>query len=481
MGLLDAGLLAMESRTTPMHIGGIQIFRPPRGAGAHYVTRLHRRLLQVPVASAPFNYRYAPSRGALGLPAWEEVEVDTEEHVFRHALSPPGTRAQLMELVSELDHGLLDRSRPLWQHHLIEGLEDGCFAAFTRVHHAIVDGQWGIRLMRATVSPDPRERGLPPFWAVSFDGGRPPGEAAASAHGQRARAGHPLADLLAGLAGSGAALRSAFERTLESWRHPVDGGLAPIYSAPPCMLNGPLTDRRALAVVALDLGRIQALAKAHDATLNEIVLTLCGGALREYLRSHDDLPGRPLIANVPVAVARRTGQVGGNALASAFVALATQLADPVERFAAIRSGSREAKRLVRELPPAALAIYAATTVLPFIVAQALGRAEAVRAQTLVVSNIAGAREQHYMNGAAVVADYPLSLLVPGQAMNITVVSRVDRLDVAVLVCPDLAPGPDTVARGMERALDELERALARPPARASRARRQSARPSRAPR
>lgn len=459
MNVLDAGLLAMESPATPMHIGGVQILRPPKGAGRSYVRELRDRVRGIQPTSAPFNYRLAPRKGPLGLPAWEELKnVDMSQHVQHHALPWPGGQDELMALISRLNLPLLDRSRPMWEYHLIEGLEGGRFAAFTRIHHAMIDGEWGMRLMHQTTSDDPLVRDLPPYWAVKFAKSPRRDALTAKEHGGWWQRKTALGDEIVK---TGAQLRRAIRRVFESYWRPTDAGLPMLYSAPDCILNGPLTPRREMAVVELDLGRVKALANANDATVNEIMLALCGASLREYLLARHALPDKPLIANIPVALARPEGESGGNAIGSAFISLATHLADPVKRFEAIRGSSQQAKQLIHDLSPMALTIYGVTTGLPFIVAQALGHVEKVHTQTLVISNVPGPREKRYVNGALIEAEYPLALLVPGQAMNITVIGLADRLDAAVLVCPDLAPDPQRVTRGLKRALDELEVALRR--------------------
>jgi diacylglycerol O-acyltransferase len=473
MNVLDAGLLMMESPETPMHIGGLQVLKPPRGAGPDHVARLHQQVLSFPANGAPFNYRLSPHGGPLGMPAWEVLDrVDLDQHVFRHALPWPGDERELLALVSRLNSGLLDRSRPLWEQHLIEGLAGGRYATFTRIHHALMDGQWGMKLAHETTSTDARRRGLPPYWAVRFDEPVAPAPAAPQTQRVRslaswwARQGQDHKDRVE----TAAELRKAFGRLLESYQHPTDDGLAAPYTAPDCMLNGKLSARRELAAVRLDLERMKTLAHAHEATVNELVLTLCGAALRRYLQDRDALPAKPLLASMPIAMNRNDGDRGGNAIVTGMVSLATHLEDPVERFKAVRGSSQHAKALFREMPSTtAVSIYLGVTGIPFILAQAVGRVESVHAHNVVISNVAGPREKRYVNGALIESEYPMSLLVPGQAMNITVVSHADCLDVAVLVCPDLVPQPHLVSAGIADALTELERALrprraARPPA-----------------
>ncbi|HRD83872.1 MAG TPA: wax ester/triacylglycerol synthase family O-acyltransferase [Rubrivivax sp.] len=473
MNVLDAGLLMMESPETPMHIGGVQVLKPPAGARRDHVRKLRDRMMQFPADGAPFNYRLARTGGRLGLPAWEVLDhVDLEEHVFHHALPYPGGERELLALVSRLNSGPLDRSRPLWEQHLIEGLEGGRYATYTRVHHALMDGQWGIRLAHATTSADPRVRGLPPFWAVKFDGekaaARPTERAMKAVLKAATKAGKDPAapgwwarqaqDVQAGLE-TVAELRKAFGRLIESFRHPADDGLVPMYTAPRTLLDGHLTARRELAVVRLDLRRIKAIAQARGVKINDVVLSLCGGALRRYLAERESLPDKPLIVGMPIAVARPESDAGGNATVTTQVSLATHVADPLERLATVHGSSLHAKELIREMPSVtALTVYMVVVGLPYILAQIAGQAERVHVQNLVLSNVSGLRERRYVNGARIEAEYPMSLLVPGQAMNITVISQADELHVAVLVCPSLVPQPQRVADAIADELDALENA-----------------------
>ena len=463
MNAMDAMMLAMESPETPMHVGGVQILRKPRGAGRDYVRKLRDELMEIPASGAPFNFQYVSSGRVPGIPAWRVLEkVDLKEHVFHHALPWPGTEKELFELVSRLNSGPLDRSKPLWEHHLIEGLTGNRFATYTRIHHALIDGKWGMRLYQETTSPDPNARGLPPYWGVTMDAkpevepkkGKKQGDGPKASWFERGRAG------LSGGIEAASELSTALGRVIDSFRHPSDGGLVPIYTAPSSVLNGKLTPRRELAVTRVRLVRLKRIAKAHGATLNDVVMAICGGGLRRYLLGRDALPNDPIIASMVVAVAREKGKSGGNAIASAQVSLATHLKDPVKRFETVRSSSRHAKELIHDMPsPTALNIYVGLTTIPFALFSLVGQAEKSHAQNVVISNVVGMREKRYSNGSLIEADYPMSLLVPGQAMNITVISRANMLDVAVLVCPTLIPEPQRVGDAIAESLDELERAL----------------------
>jgi diacylglycerol O-acyltransferase len=256
-----------------------------------------------------------------------------------------------------------------------------------------------------------------------------------------------------------AQLRTAFGRLIDSYRDPADDGLVPMYTAPATMLNGRLTAQRALALARLDLERIRRIAQQREVKINDVVMALCGGALRRYLAERNALPDKPLIASMPVAMARTDGDAAGNAIVTGMVSLATHLADPLQRLATVHGSSAHAKELIRGLASqTALTIYMTVTGLPYILAQLAGQAERVLVHNLVLSNVHGVSERRYINGALIEAEYPISLLVPGQAMNITVISHADQLDVAVLVCPSLVPQPQRVADAMCEELDVLERA-----------------------
>jgi WS/DGAT/MGAT family acyltransferase len=472
MNPMDAMMLAMESPETPMHVGGVQVFRKPRGAGRDYVRKLRDGLMKIPASGAPFNYRYKASGRIPGVPAWQVLEeVDLREHVFHHALPWPGTDKELFELVARLNSGPLDRSKPLWEHHLIEGLAGNRFATFTRIHHSIIDGSWGMKLYRETTSSDANARGLPPYWGVKMDE-----KPAAEPRKGRQRGSEPapgwLAQGRAGLSEGAAAvseLGTALGRVLESFVSPSDDGLVPMYTAPSSMLNGKVTARREIHVTRISLPRLKRLAAANDATINDIVLAACAGGLRRYLMERRALPKAPLIANMVVAVRRAGGARGGNAIAAGLVSLATHVADPAKRLATVRSSSRHAKELIHGLAStAALNVYNGLTGLPFALFALAGQADKSHAQNVVISNVVGLREKRYANGALIESDYPMSVLVPGQATNITVISRLKMLEVAVLVCPDVVPESQSIGAAIADAVGELEQATARKSARRAR-------------
>jgi diacylglycerol O-acyltransferase / wax synthase len=454
MNLLEATMLVTETADAPMHVGGLQIFRLPHGAPADYMRRLYDEAIATQPVPGMFRVRAVERPRAL--PVWEPMDtVRMHDHVWRHALPAPGGIAELFELVTRLNEPLMNRTRPLWDCHFIEGLPHRCFAVFSRVHHALIDGAGGMRMMKLTMSEDARERGLKPFWAVDLNP-----QAARPAPSAPAGWWERLRQTDTRQRQARRQVQETLSQLYAAYRHPEDGELTPYYRAPYTRLNGELTPRRSFAIQTLPLPGVKALARAHDATVNEIVLALCAGALRSWLAAHDQIPEQPLVASVPVALKRGDDAVAGNAVGNAAVSLATHLADPAARLQAIRGASRHAKALVRELSTPAANALAVISGLPFVVAKILGQQDRMPPINVVISNVPGPARPLYVNGAQLLAEYPLSVLLPNQALNITVISYAEELHFGLLACPDNVPQLDELALALGSAFDELRHATA---------------------
>ncbi len=469
----DEYFLDTDTPTAPTHIGGLEIYKLPDGAGPDFMQKLFAHLKKSPVRAEPFNYQLATitpedaSTPARGAPAWAKApaasrkkakpvrvwqrldRVDTDAHIHLHALPRPGGQRELGELVSRLHVNRLDRSRPLWEVHLIEGLEGGRYAIYNKLHHSQFDGKRGMALARHIRSPSPTKRGLPPIWSVDLT------KQAARAQAQPARAEEP--GNWTKLASWGRALKKMSQGRDNP---PGEGVIAP-YSAPATILNGPLTARRRFGTVSLAIDRIKALGAAVEggATVNEIVLAVCGGALRRYLLDRDALPAQPLVAACPVAQARKGEGAAGNAVGQILVALATHVADPGQRLLAVVASSRANKGLMKELEADAYAHYTELSMIPQVLAAKTPFGHRVLNANLVISNIPGPRETQYVNGARLEAMYAASLLLAGQALNITVCNFGENLDMGIMACPDLVPSPQKIAVYVADELAILEHAM----------------------
>ena len=476
----DEYFLDTDTPTAPTHIGGLEVYRLPPGAGRDFMQKLYTRLKNSPVRAEPFNYKLvtqeepepekAPAAGG-GLAwlrpapakkkakkakpqrAWEVLdEVNVEDHLYLHALPRPGGQRELGELVSRLHVNRLDRSRPLWEMHLIEGLEGGRYAIYNKLHHSQFDGKRGMSLAHYTRSPKASTRGLPPIWSVDmakvpkFDKPKPGAAATTEAPSK-----------LEALASWGKALSSMSQARKNK---PGEGVIAP-YSAPQTILNGPLTARRRLGTVSLPIPRMKALGAAVEggATVNEILLAVCAGALRRYLLDRDALPSQPLIAACPVAMPRKDDGASGNAVGQILVSLGTNIADPKERLLAVVASSKANKGLMKAIEGDAYAHYTELSMMPQVLAAKGGFGHKVLNANLVISNVPGPREAQYTNGALLESMYAASLLLSGQALNITVSNFGDNLDMGILACPDLCPSPQKIAVHAGEELAILERAM----------------------
>ena len=277
IGPLDAMFLMMEAREKPAHVGGLQLFEPPEGAPPDFLGRLYERAVQDPgeMRSLFLKRPYRP--GGLGPWSWRPDEkFDVEYHVRHSALPEPGRIRELLALVSRLHGSLLDRNRPLWEAHLIEGVADGRFALYSKVHHALVDGVSAMRLMRSSMSEDPAERGMPLPWEKRP--AAPRGPRPEPSITDRLMAGVEMAADLPGMVAgaSWVALRSL----VSSFR---EQAAASPFRAPRTMLNVPITGARRFAAQSWALERVRKAGAPHGATVNDMVLAMSAGALRQYL------------------------------------------------------------------------------------------------------------------------------------------------------------------------------------------------------
>lgn len=445
LGALDQLFLRLETPTTPMHVSGVLVFGPPVRARPH-PDALRAR----PVQTSPFDLLLRRrGRGH----EWERAR-DLTPPVGHVELPPPGDDRQLMAAVSRLHGRHLDRAGPLWECHVIDGLAGGRFALYYKIHHACIDGVSAIRRLEAALSADP-DHPTPPVWAVEPE--RRPPRPTTDGGDARARPGvtthlRTAAELTRRLGALAATARD---------RDP--GRTATPYTAPDSVLNACLGAERSVAWQRLPLDGVRALAAATGTTINDVALALCGAVLREHLLGRDAMPGRPLVAMVPVSL-RGTGPgaEAGNQVSSILCKLGTDLADPRARLTAVARSASDGKQMLRAMSPAAAAAFSLVYTLPAVAAQLAGLARyAPLPWNVVVSNVAGPRQQLYLDGAPLEAVYPVSLLFERQALNFTLVSCRDHLDVGLLACARSVPDLGAVATGLVRAYDELRTAVDR--------------------
>jgi WS/DGAT/MGAT family acyltransferase len=453
----DAIFLLGEVRGRPLHVGGLQLFEPPKGAGRDFVRLQHQAALDHEPAPI-FRQRVARTLKGVGPWAWtEDDDLDLEYHVRHSALPHPGKVRELLTLVSRLHGTMLDRNRPLWETHVIEGLKDGRIAVYSKVHHALLDGVSAMRWLLRSLSPDPDEREMPPSWSLPARGGRTPPDLDGQSGLLTSFAGGAAQELLvAGRAvgQAGAAAMQTVARSLE------DRSAALPYQAPRSMLNQPITAARRFAAQSWDLDRIKNVGAATGGKVNDVVLAMTAGALRRFLLDQDALPDRPLIAAVPVSLRDDDDTPSrGNAVGVVLCNLGTHLGDPMERFELIHRSMRDSKSRLADLDPAAILLLSALSFGPVALGP-LFRFRPLRkpAFNVIVSNVPGPREPRYWNGAKLVGLYPASVPYDGQALNVTVTSHDGQLGFGLTGCRRRVPSLQRLLDHLEASLLELEQA-----------------------
>ncbi len=463
---LDAAFLVLETKRTPMHIGGVSLLDPRRADGTMldfdtYKAHVAERARALPV----FRRRLAPTPLQLGRPAWvDEGEPDLDYHVERTTLPEPGSLNELRALASFEFAQPLDRHRPLWRLLWVEGLGEvpgvgaGAVAVISRVHHAAIDGVSGAEILAALLAPTPP---TPRQFADEQD---EPGLLR-----QLGRAGKELIDiplqLPAAVSGAVKGLTAGALAALAT-----KSPLPPLpFAAPQSHFNQAVSAERSWAAAILHLDRVRAIKDAAAATVNDVVLAVCAGGLRQWMKERDVLPAEPLVAMVPISVRGDEAKAAmGNQVSAMLVSLATDIADAGVRLSAIRDGARAAKVYHRAVGAESLAESAA--LVPF----GLGGL-AARLYTglhlagkhrppfnVIITNVPGPRQPLTMAGAPLLAHAGQAPIFDGLGLILPVFSYAGTISIAVTSCARLMPRAQGLADAFAAALDELEIAVLGP-------------------
>lgn len=453
---LDAAWLYVDSVDTPMQVACLAIFSLPQDAPADFIKDLFIHLRSVPSFAPPFNLKLRSPKMKVLMPSWvEDDSIDLDYHLRHSALPKPGGERELGVLISRLHSHPMDFNRPLWECHIIEGLENQRFALYMKMHHSLVDGIGGMRMLQRMLSPDPQARKQPPPWAVG-SGGRRRAEGEQGFDAQLRK----LADAARAQLEIAPAVAKALGHVVREsvQRHDPQEGLP--FAGPRSVLNARVSAQRRFATQHYDLERVKRVAKAADATLNDVFLALCAAALRRYLLEINALPDKPLTAGVPVSVRPADDDNAGNAISFIIANLNTGIADPLERLHAIRESARLAKEHLQSLPKAGIDSYTMIFMAPFILQLLAGLGGKARPMfNVTISNVPGPKTPLYFNGARMEQMYPVSLLSHGQALNITSVSYDGQFNIGYTGCRDALPSMQRLAVYTGEALEELEERL----------------------
>jgi diacylglycerol O-acyltransferase len=454
---LDAAFLYLEAAGTPMHVGSVMLLQAPkrkrydfhRALIAHVGERLPRAgALRRVLHAAPFD---------LGHPMWAEAAtVDLDTHIQKRRLPAPGSPAQLWRMVADLHAQALPRDRPLWQFVVIEGLATGELALYSRVHHALLDGQGGIALAQALLDAQPTKPA--PASATVDDHAAAPrlrrrdlaNVAVRASVQQFAKLVRELPMTFKVAADAAAGAGNLVGRLRDS-----------VTLAPRTPFNAQISARRSYAVASLPLDDVKQVAQHFGASLNDVVMALCAGALRDWLLRRKALPKRALIAAMPVSLRAAGDTEVNNQVSMVQCLLPTQIADPVERLQAITAATGRIKQQVVSLrgliptdfPGLAAPIWASG--LSRLWARGRIAERLPPLANLAVSNVPGPPIPLYLAGAQVKHYFPVSIVTHGLGLNITVNSYAGRLEFGVIACRDIVPKPGILAAGLGRALKAL--------------------------
>jgi diacylglycerol O-acyltransferase len=479
---LDVQFLALESDTQTGHVGGLAILDPstaPSGkiGCAEIKSLLEQRLPLLP----PLRWRLAEVPLGLDYPYWvddDEDAFDLDYHVRELALPKPGSDAQLAAQVARIVSRPLDRSRPLWEIYLIDGLRSGHTAMLTKIHHAVIDGMSGAEIMGLLLdlSPEGREDlPEPDPDGARADGTGVPGGREMLARGLMGLPRYPLRALrslpsaipniedtpFGTLPGAGLIAKAA-DRAASLVGAGGDRPQRTKLVAPRTSFNGRITAHRRFSFGQLPLDQVKEAKNAFGCTVNDVIVSMSAGAVRRWLIEHDELPAEPLVAQVPVSV-RTDEQLGtyGNRILLMSAPLHTEIADPVDRLRATHESMSDMKERHRALPAELLqdanhfippAVFHRAAQLTFRLASSRpGRPT----WNLVVSNVPGPQFPLYLAGARLVANYPVSVITDGMGLNITVMSYCGHLDFGLVADREQMPDLALLLGWLEDELDAL--------------------------
>ena len=473
---LDTSFLNMETPTTYGHVSGLAVFDPSTASTPATFEDVKDLIQQRIHLLPPYRRRLVEVPFGLDHPYWiEDPDFDLDFHVRHIGLPPPGDRRQLSEQVSRIVARPLDRSRPLWELYVIEGLQGGYVAQLTKIHHCAIDGVSGAELLTTLLDLTPEPRKVdPPRRAWRPD--PQPTQVEMLARGVWAVMGTPrkgfrlarqalrhLPELSKSLGFGELPGSSTINSVLGRKPDPMLSEAAT--SAPRTSFNDSITPHRRFAYGSLSLEEVKEIKNALGVTVNDIVMALCAGALRRYLDERKELPSDPLIAMVPVSI-RTEEQQGtfGNQVSAMSASLHTHIADPIQRLQAIHESMAIAKEKHKALPATLLQDFAqfAPPAVAARAARVIARATVANLMdvpfNVVISNVPGPQFPIYCIGSRLVANYPVSAINDGVGLNITVQSYDGSLDFGIIACRELMPEVWDLMDYLPDALEELKEA-----------------------
>lgn len=443
VSLVEQLFFLIEKHKQPMHVGGLFLFDIPASAGPDFVTNLVRQLRKGKTPPTfPFN------QVLHNLTFWKTTDnFDLHYHFHHTVLSKPRSAQALLSYVSDVHANMLDKNYPLWECHIIEGIDavnPKRFALYFKIHHSLVDGVAAMRIVEKSLSNSPNEVMILPPWALLR---RDEKNLENVAPNKRTFGGVVKEQL--------STIKPVFGELKNELKERNEPGFVSTLQAPTSLLNQRISNSRAFFAITYNLPRFKKIAQSLQVSINDVALAICSGALRSYLLQLQQLPKEPLIAFVPVSL-RKDDSASGNQASLVLCNLATDVTDPVERMKAIHDSMTLGKDKFERMEQAQVINYSAISYAWEGVNLLTNAYPKKQAFNILISNVPGPKEPLYWNGAALTALYPASVVFNGQALNITFTSYLDQLHFGIIGCDKTLPNLESLPDWLDTELSKLE-------------------------
>ncbi|MBF0351423.1 MAG: wax ester/triacylglycerol synthase family O-acyltransferase [SAR324 cluster bacterium] len=450
LSLIDSLFIKLETPERLMHVASLLVFKLPENYEGDYFADVIKGFRTVTQFIEPFNE--VAVMNSWGQPYWKKAEkVNLDYHVQHIKLPQPGTYEELLKLVSKYHSNMLGRSKPLWECYLIEGLEDNRFAIYFKVHHACMDGMGRMRVVQAALNKTPEDRTITAPWQEKRQ---------ASREKESEPLKEQIVEVLRKKDDYFQSMKQAFKAVWDLKKQPLDPAqaLMPLpFTSPQTPFNVAIDGKRAFVAKTFSLPEFKELSRSLNGTVNDVVLSVCSGALRKYLESKQCLPEKPLTAFIPVSIRPKDGKDGGNFVSNMICNLGTNLSDPRERLKLIQASANAGKSHLKQLSVDAAQSYTILSQTPAIILQVLDVPDKFKpSANLLISNYPGPKQALYLNGALLETIHPISFLFGGHALNITLTSYMDTLNFGLIANGSHIRDLDKIGQFLEESLAELK-------------------------